>query len=599
MAVRKDEGVYTWVQTLMATQVVDYMTLKRHLISSFQTPVQVEKEYGRLLQLHMKTGDRTIQAALDYNAEFGMHMLRAGKTEQNWPDWRYHYRQGLEQPWKEKFAMKIADEGEPKSLLEAYNWLVGIGRVVEASEGAKTTSHPTVSSSSKPQGGERQAQGSQKLPAQPEEIASRWCAWHGHCGHRTLKCSEWKRWCRGWKAAGRGFTDQQKASWLKWMEDNQRKPDQDPPPSLQQDPQHGPPPRSVRLRGGGVCHRCGQYGHMAAAYMASMPMSFGGDNRREAYAFSPPPYDPYGPPPYVPPVTPTRVEQNAPKSFAHPGSGKKPILLLRPSPPGTRVGFKTAAPGNNASNPAPVIARSVKISDETLPVSGDPDDLTIALTQDDPQGSAAHSSEEPAEFNKLTWEYFRTVGSCKVRGVGEIGLYEIDGLLANLRVRMQLDPGSSHSMLIDAWAHSHGLVVNPMVEQLRGVVIGRGSKDLLFTGYSQELHVSCEGNEARHKFLLGAFKPEDPECLIGEDLLRKLGYYIQQVRFRMPEAAHELIPQGHGADTGKDDLRTRACTPHPERDAIIRSVDKLLDEVEAVTGFCSLKEAVVEVPIPG
>ena len=464
MAVRKDEGVYTWVQTLMATQVVDYMTLKRHLISSFQTPVQVEKEYGRLLQLHMKTDDRTIQAALDYNAEFGMHMLRAGKTEQNWPDWRYHYRQGLEQPWKEKFAMKIADEGEPKSLLEAYNWLVGIGRVVEASEGAKTTSHPTVSSSSKPQGGERQAQGSQKLPAQPEEIASRWCAWHGHRGHRTLTCSEWKRWCRGWKAAGRGFTDQQKASWLKWMEDNQRKPDQDPPPSLQQDPQHGPPPRSGRLRGGGVCHRCGQYGHMAAACMASMPMSFGGYNRREAYAFSPPPYDPYGPPPYVPPVTPTRVEQNPPKSFAHPGSGKKPILPLGPSPPGTRVGFKTAAPGNNASDPAPVIARSVKISDETLPVSGDPDDLTIALTQDDPQGSAAHSSEEPAEFNKLTWEYFRTVGSCKVRGVGEIGLYEIDGLLANLRVRMQLDPGSSHSMLSDAWAHSHGLVVNPMVE---------------------------------------------------------------------------------------------------------------------------------------
>src|SRR3989338_5144206 len=55
MAVRTDEGVYTWVQTVMATQVVDYMTLKRHLISSFQTPIQVEKEYGRLLQLHMKT----------------------------------------------------------------------------------------------------------------------------------------------------------------------------------------------------------------------------------------------------------------------------------------------------------------------------------------------------------------------------------------------------------------------------------------------------------------------------------------------------------------------------------------------------------------
>lgn len=142
MAVAKDAGVSLWVQTLAATRVVEYDTLKRHLIGSFQTPVQAEKAYKELLRFRMKPNDRSIQAALDYNAGFGMHMLRANKTEESWPDWRYHYREGLEQPWKERFAIKVTEEGDPKTLPDAYLWLVGIGQILEAAEAARPMPKP-------------------------------------------------------------------------------------------------------------------------------------------------------------------------------------------------------------------------------------------------------------------------------------------------------------------------------------------------------------------------------------------------------------------------------------------------------------------------
>lgn len=202
------------------------------------------------------------------------------------------------------------------------------------------------------------------------------------------------------------------------------------------------------------------------------------------------------------------------------------------------------------------------------------------------------------EFNKETWIYIASVNALNVRTPYESGLYEVEGLVANRRIRMQLDPGATHSILSMSWASENGFVINLMAEPRRGVVLGEGSHDLEFPGYSQELHVSCEGNEARHKFLLGRLKPEDPQCLIGDDLLGKLGYYVSNVRFKVPEAVRQLLPDERGPDSGKDDLRTRACTPHPDRDKILKDIDQLLDRAEDVRGFCRLKEAVVDVPIP-
>jgi transposase InsO family protein len=625
MAVAKDANISMWVQTLTATQVVGYDTLKRHLVSSFQTPVQAEKAYKELLRYRMRPNDRTIQTALDYNAGFGMHMLRAGKSVESWTEWRYHYREGLEQPWKEKFAVRMTEEGDPKDLMEAYDWLVGIGRVLEAADAARPSMTPSSSSSSSSStamqsGIRKEQQASAVKPAvhiaTPEEVASRWCAWHGNRGHRTETCSHFKRWLKAWEAEGKYFTSHQKQEWLRWMDENKSLPMENPPnfdPNRKIEPKpitgglrRDQMPRRDRYGSPTACYRCGRNGHTAAHCMAAMPMHglapMGRPHGQSGYPYGLPPTNMDSPPyglsssgRYAPP-SPGPHKDSAPTSFAHPGSGRKPPFPLGPSPPTKQVSFQNSAPGSSASGTNAPRAHAVHLVTETSGAQDDPAIIPPQETQS-PMGLESSYDDNP-DFTKEDWNYLATIKTLGVRRVDERGLYEVEGLVANRKIKMQLDPGASHSILSLAWARENGLEVSLMTEPLRGVVLGEGSHDLEFPGYSQELHISCEGNEARHKFLLGKLKPQDPQCLIGDDLLCKLGYYISNVRFKVPDAIKQLIPDNQGPDSGKDDLRTRACTPHPERDRILRAVDHLLDKAEAVRGFCHLKEAVVEVPIP-
>lgn len=236
--------------------------------------------------------------------------------------------------------MKVTASGDPKDLPEAYLWLVGIGQVLEASEVTRPTTASVPLRSQPPLppmqlGEHHESSGTVAVKphvATPEEVAGRWCAWHGHRGHRTETCSHYKRWLRAWEREGKFFTPQQRTLWLRWMEENQSVPTENPPgfdpnKKLEPMPRAPAPIRSVhreRPAGNAGCYRCGHFGHTAAHCLAPAPT-----NR---------PYGPAGAQaaPVVVRTAPGQVtgpNVGTSTGFAHPGSGKKPPLPIGPNPP--------------------------------------------------------------------------------------------------------------------------------------------------------------------------------------------------------------------------------------------------------------------------
>lgn len=567
MATKSDREASEWVTTLLNTSNISYDMLKENLVSSFQTPILVQKEYERLLAYRMKPGLK-VTDALSYHAGFVMQMLRAGKTETIWPDWHFHYQRGLCPPWSAKYAQKVADGGEPSTLYEAQTLLTTVGRVIEAGRpeglGHKTTEpvstipmDPMIPPGARP-AAPPPPHGAGHI-ATEEERNARFCGWHGHSGHRTITCSEWKRWCAGWRNANQPLGEDQKVAWLNWIEQHKCRPNVDPPAPVVGEVQ---PPRGSNYRDMSRprtgCYRCGVVGHIAANCMAVIPPRPYGQP-----SLHPAP-QPYGSA-YAPLSSPTPASSHEGLGgFAHPSGQKR----LPPLPPLRRRGPSPPPPDLSHEDTDPTI-RLLNINKEV--------ELYFL------RNLSEMSQHEQAPMSGK-------------------GLQEVIGLVDNFQVRMLIDPGATHSVLSYEWAEKHELLDHRRMTNVVGHSIGKESTPLKFEGRTAELSVSCQGNHAMHSFLLMRMKDRDPECLVGDDLMAKLGYYVTNVNFKLPKAARDLLPEGSDTDPSydrmKDDLRTRACTPHPRREEVIAAVEGLLEKLEGVTGFCTCKEALVDIPIP-
>ncbi|MEZ0209074.1 MAG: RNase H-like domain-containing protein [Candidatus Paceibacterota bacterium] len=562
-AVRKDMVLSTYVRSLMATQAADYATLKGYLINSYLTPVSADKAYESLLHLKMNPG-RSIQTAMDYIIAFTSHLHKAGKSPATWPEWHYHFREGLCSPWKTKYLQRVTDAGkDPKDLDEAFLWLTSVGRHIEAEEPIGV-SLASASMSSQPRRSEQKL-GEAAYLKQPhivsaDEAANRWCAWHERRGHRTNTCTEWRRYVAAWRQGGDALSSQEQDDWLESISRQQlRAADLPAPPPPISEPFQRQPRRVQFDLGHSKCHRCGQTGHIARYCASPLPYAPYGDMSK----------DPYGQT-YRPPSSPAYSGvpgEGVAQGFVHPGSGKKPPLPPLPSSGNRGLRAMPAGP------PTPPRINALEVIE---PESKDDVIFPYLL----------RSESNMFEMNEHDLMERR-------------GLYLVQGLVDNHKIQMLIDPGATHSTIASSWVEQHQLrITEEDTRTLRGVVIGEKSKNLLFAGRTADLPVYCEGSNASHSFLVTNLKKGDPTCLVAADLMVKLGYYVSHVRFRLQEAMGLKLSGKVIEPTADDGLRTTACTPHPEQQRVLEHLDELLSEVERVQGFCNLKEAEVEVPIP-
>src|SRR3989338_8897976 len=305
--------------------------------------------------------------------------------------------------------------------------------------------------------------------------------------------------------------------------------------------------------------------------------------------------------PDQPPREADRSFSSIPKGFAHP-KGTPP-----PSPMSDTKGERKLPPLPEAFhrkvNPA---AARPSTSDASSAPKAPPDPPGTpsirSMRAPDPQPAHISDEESPnySHENKFDEFYFLLRDGPKGEVVRKEGVYMIVGLVDNRKIELLVDAGSSFSVLQSEWVEREHVTMVDECGFKAAEVYGRDMPGLPIRGMTRQVPVTVEGINTEHKFLVIDGKEGDPDGIIGVDLMAKLGYYITNTNFRVPQSIQHRLKENEERDNTKDDLRTRTCTPHEKRDEILRAVQPLLKEnEERVAGFCKRQEAIVDVPIPG
>lgn len=214
--------------------------------------------------------------------------------------------------------------------------------------------------------------------------------------------------------------------------------------------------------------------------------------------------------------------------------------------------------------------------------------------------SPKEAEKEEEDKNERTYvevsKFIRGFRIClpKVEEINEVNSspYFINLVISNNACIGELDSGASHAILSVRWCDAHSVQYD---SKSSCHVQLYGDQSSMTLGRTKPISVSDGRREVNHAFMVMQTSEKEPSCLIGRDLMNKLGYHLGVFNFRVPEADRLSENDLNNLD---DTYKSRTCEPHPEREWLLEQIKSSLDQNDYVSGFCQLPEAEVKFRLP-
>lgn len=156
----------------------------------------------------------------------------------------------------------------------------------------------------------------------------------------------------------------------------------------------------------------------------------------------------------------------------------------------------------------------------------------------------------------------------------------------------EIDCGASHTILSVDWCEKNGIAYEAAAGSAQLVAGGKAQ----LKGRIASIEISDGHRSVKHPVVVMSMGSDEPHCLLGRDLMPKLGYFLGRLPFRVADREPDGIDLR--ATVPDENLKTRTCTAHPQQSMLMAAIANELERNSKVTGFCPLPQAVVCFQLP-
>ena len=157
----------------------------------------------------------------------------------------------------------------------------------------------------------------------------------------------------------------------------------------------------------------------------------------------------------------------------------------------------------------------------------------------------------------------------------------------------ELDTGSPVSCLTEKVAARLGVEHDGVRRLVKTVGRENSCSQIGRTGY---LDVSDGSSTIKQRFIVYEGDEHDPDCLLGRDSMKKLGYWVAKIPFNIWGGEEEKLRGDPAGVAGGHDIE--GCVEHPERERVMEAIKDVLEANERVEEFCTHSEARVKFELP-
>src|SRR3989338_3907683 len=146
----------------------------------------------------------------------------------------------------------------------------------------------------------------------------------------------------------------------------------------------------------------------------------------------------------------------------------------------------------------------------------------------------------------------------------------------------ELDTGRPVSCLTEKVAARLGVEHDGVRRLVKTVGRENSCSQIGRTGY---LDVSDGSSTIKQRFIVYEGDEHDPDCLLGRDSMKKLGYWVAKIPFNIWGGEEEKLRGDPAGVAGGHDIE--GCVEHPERERVMEAIKDVLEANERVEEFCT------------